>query len=189
MSWIAAVKEWNATREAWSVPKKGTAEYDAVRQIQTKLAASAPKPAEEAAPRAARVARPKKEDTGSLVPAAVEIRPEPSKPRGPGRRKVETKDVPMLAHEQAAAPAKRRVVMLDEDEYERLVKPAAPVTTAPAPERKALSVAEHQSARQQKRDNKLKVAELRFKAAQAKINGNREEANRLTMEMQALKKA
>ena len=35
MTWVAAVKEWNArtNKGKYCVPKKGTAEYDAVKRI------------------------------------------------------------------------------------------------------------------------------------------------------------
>jgi hypothetical protein len=35
-SWLEAVKEWNAryNKGRYCIPKKGTAEYDAVRRIQ-----------------------------------------------------------------------------------------------------------------------------------------------------------
>lgn len=35
-SWIQALKEWNTSKgNGWCVPKKGTADYDAVRAIMT----------------------------------------------------------------------------------------------------------------------------------------------------------
>jgi hypothetical protein len=46
MSWVAAVKEFNASRERWVLPRKGTPEYDEVKKIQDRMKESAPpKPA------------------------------------------------------------------------------------------------------------------------------------------------
>ena len=45
-SWMTALREWNQkhnTRGSWCIPKKGTTEYDKVRQMMTPSTA-APKP-------------------------------------------------------------------------------------------------------------------------------------------------
>ena len=44
MSWMEALKEHNKQAGKWSVPKKGTPEYDAVKKLQDSMAGVAEKP-------------------------------------------------------------------------------------------------------------------------------------------------
>ena len=36
VSWIDALKKWNEGREKWSIPRKGTPEYDEVMKMMGK---------------------------------------------------------------------------------------------------------------------------------------------------------
>ena len=52
-SWVDAVRAYAKQTGKWSVPKKGTAEYDAVKALQTKMKVAPPKvePIKEEAPK------------------------------------------------------------------------------------------------------------------------------------------
>ena len=54
-SWIQALKKWNAKKGGtWCVPKKGTADHEAVMEIKAKIEIKAAKAARKAARKAAK---------------------------------------------------------------------------------------------------------------------------------------
>ena len=85
MKWIEALKEWNKTQPKWSIPKKGTAGYMAVKKILAgESVAKAPtkKPAKKTKP--AKNSKPVKKSK----PAPIETFEELFEEVAPVKRKV-----------------------------------------------------------------------------------------------------
>lgn len=65
MRWVDALKQWNAGSGKWCIPKKGTAEYDAVRALMGEKEAKAPKA--EKAPKEAKAPKASLQDMASAI--------------------------------------------------------------------------------------------------------------------------
>lgn len=115
MKWVEALKKYNEGKK-WSVPKKGTAEYDAVRKLmgadapaKVEMKAEAPAPAKEKKPRKPRAKK------GEVVEAKPEVKAPKAKavkgPKAEGEKKprVVRKGKAVMVENANAEEAKPRM--------------------------------------------------------------------------------
>jgi hypothetical protein len=189
MSWVAAVKEWNAGRESWSLPKKGTSEYEQVRKIQDRIKESAPAPApkkakesEEKAPRRSRkVVESEDTDRPKRAPAKPKDDKPPTEPTKPNDSKTRVSEPP-----SAGKRAENKVVIMDMDEYRRLTAPA-PVKKDEGEPLKAKTKEDRAAARESKKQAKLELIETRSQLAKAKLEKNKDAIVGLSQKVKDLK--
>ena len=81
MKWMEALKEWNKTQPKWSIPKKGTANYIAVKKMLGDESV-AKKPAKKTKP------KPKTKPAKKSKPAPIETFEELFEEVAPVKRKV-----------------------------------------------------------------------------------------------------
>lgn len=188
MSWVAAVKEFNAGRGGWILPKKGSSEYDEVKKIQERLKADAPqappkkaKEGEEEKPKRERRAVTTDEDRPKRVARPKKEKPptEPTKPDQSKTRVVEKSDA-------GAKKVENSIVMMDMAEIRRMSAPAPAVKPSGEP-LKAKSKDERVAEKEAKKAKKLELVEVRSQLAKAKIEKNREAVDELSKKVKDLK--
>lgn len=189
MSWVAAVKEWNASRESWSLPKKGTSEYEQVKKIQDRIKESAPAPAakkaavaesDEKAPRRSRKVS-DDSDRPKRVKAKAKDEKPPTEPTKPNESKTRAVEEPV-----AGKRSENKVVIMDMDEYRRLTAPA-PATKPAGEPLKVKTKEDRAAARESKKQAKLELIETRSQLAKAKLEKNKEAIDGLSQKVKDLK--
>jgi hypothetical protein len=188
MSWVAAVKEWNAGRGSWSLPKKDTTEYDEVRKIQARIkesAAAAPKnEIVEDKPKAERKVRKQiSSDEKRVQRAAPKKAPEEAtEPTKPDESKTR------IVSKSAVA---RSIVDVDERRRSAEVSAAAPALkpkTKPAGEPlKAKSKEDRAAEKEKKKSVKVEIIDTRGQLAKAKLEKNAEAVSSLSQKIKELK--
>jgi hypothetical protein len=188
MSWISAVKEWNAGRDKWSLPKKDTPEYAEVKKIQDKLKASGAKaaPAKNEIVEEKPARKPRKTSDETKEPKVA-------------RRKTAEK-APEAAPTKPAAPEESKTRIVSKAAAQRSLvdvtekRAAAKVESAPAPKVKSSNEPlkpktkeDREAEKQHKKETKLKIIEKRGELAKAKLERNTESVANLSKEIKELK--
>ena len=188
MSWVAAVKEFNASREGWVLPRKGTPEYDEVKKIQDRMKESAPpKPAKAPAAEGAQKPprrqlkasdEPERPKRAPAKPKAEKPPTEPSKP--------ETSKTRIASKPAGDKRPEKNVMIMDKSEHNKLKAPAIPVKPSGEP-LKAKSKEERAADRESKKQTKLQIIETRSELAKAKLEKNKEAVVGLSQKIKDLK--
>lgn len=134
VSWVEAVKAYAKETGKWSVPKKGTAEYDAVKALQDKMK-SAPVKAPE--PEVKKRGRPKKPEVAPVAEVKEEVAPVVVKEK----KEKPIKEKKVKAVEAPVAPIASATPIAKEKKKAVKVEPEAPIVKE-KPLKKAVKVAE-----------------------------------------------
>jgi hypothetical protein len=186
MSWIAAVKEWNESRGSWSLPKKGSPEYDEVRKIQERIK-SKPAVSEEA--EVAKVEKPKRQR--NVAEPSLDVRnkrktkptEESAGPTAPTKPQPEKKQD--VEKSVKAKKDESNVIVMDMDEYRRLTK--APVVKSAKEPLKPTTSEDKAKAKEDKKSKKLELIEVRSQLAKAKVEKNKELVDELNKKVKEIK--
>lgn len=112
-SWIDALKKWNAGKDMWCLPKKGTKDYDEVKALMSPKAEKTPKAKKE--PEEDKEGKAESDRNYEKLKAYFESRkkpaPEPEKPKAKRVAKVSKK-----VHEPAAPKEEPKAVPADSEE-------------------------------------------------------------------------
>ena len=191
MSWVAAVKEFNASRERWVLPRKGTPEYDEVKKIQDRMKESAPpKPAK--APAAEGAQKPPRRQLKASDeperPKRAPAKPKAEKPPKPPTEpsKPETSKTRIASKPAGDKRPEKNVMIMDKSEHNKLKAPALAVKPSGEP-LKAKSKEERVAARESKKQTKLQIIETRSELAKAKLEKNKEAVEGLSQKIKDLK--
>ena len=184
MSWVSAIKEWNAGRDKWSLPKKDTPEYTEVKKIQDRLKASKadskPEPKNEIV-----------EEKSKPVRKSLAAKKEPKHPRREKQEKEtpETKPVPVDESKTRTVSKTSTIRTIVDLSAPKPV--ATPIPIAPKKESaeplKAKSKDEKQELKDKKKQTKLQIIEKRGELAKAKLEKNMDSVAELTKHIKDLK--